>query len=184
MKVALAGRLRLRRRQLGLSQAALARALGSSQSRVAKMEGADPTVSADLLIRALLALGSTRRDLAVTIGRARASDWYPPRETDISPGRDQPQLGCGRCAFMPEISRFLGIVIGMFYREHGPPHFHAAYGECEAIFHIETGHMIGNFPPRARRLVLDWRRMHQVELLKNWELARAGQPPERIPPLE
>jgi predicted XRE-type DNA-binding protein len=69
LKVALAGQLRARRRQRGLSQAALARTLGSSQSRVAKMERADPTVSADLLIRALLALGSTRRDLAVTIGR-------------------------------------------------------------------------------------------------------------------
>ena len=69
MKIALARQLRARRRQRGLSQAALARALGSSQSRVAKMEGADPAVSADLLIRALLALGSTRRDLAAAIGR-------------------------------------------------------------------------------------------------------------------
>ena len=76
---------------------------------------------------------------------------------------------------MPEISRFLGIVIGMFYREHGPPHFHAVYGESQAIFHIETGHMIGNLPQRARRLVLDWLHMHRVELLKNWELAQAGQ---------
>jgi|RhiMetdeSRZDD1v2_1073273.scaffolds.fasta_scaffold739382_1 predicted XRE-type DNA-binding protein len=69
MKVALAGQLRARRRQRGLSQAALARTLGSSQSRVAKMERADPTVSADLLIRALLALGSSRRDVAAAIGR-------------------------------------------------------------------------------------------------------------------
>jgi DNA-binding XRE family transcriptional regulator len=69
MKIALARRLRARRRQRGLSQAALAHVLGSSQSRVAKMERADPTVSADLLIRALLALGSTRRDLALAIGR-------------------------------------------------------------------------------------------------------------------
>ena len=72
MKIALARQLRARRRQRGLSQAALARALGSSQSRVAKMEGADPAVSADLLIRALLALGSTRRDLAAAIGRRMA----------------------------------------------------------------------------------------------------------------
>lgn len=72
MKLALAGQLRARRLQLRLSQAALARELGSSQSRVAKMEGADPTVSADLLIRALLALGSTRRDLAGAIGRRRS----------------------------------------------------------------------------------------------------------------
>jgi predicted XRE-type DNA-binding protein len=71
LKVALAGQLRARRRQRGLSQAALARTLGSSQSRVAKMERADPTVSADLLIRALLALGSSRRDVASAIGRPR-----------------------------------------------------------------------------------------------------------------
>jgi predicted XRE-type DNA-binding protein len=71
LKVALAGQLRARRRQRGLSQAALARTLGSSQSRVAKMERADPTVSADLLIRALLALGSSRRALAAAIGRPR-----------------------------------------------------------------------------------------------------------------
>ena len=85
---------------------------------------------------------------------------------------------------MPEISRFLGIVIGMFYREHGPPHFHAAYGDAQAIVHIETGHMIGNLPPRVRRLVLDWVHLHRVELLRNWELARVRQLPERIPPLE
>ena len=85
---------------------------------------------------------------------------------------------------MPEISRFLGIVIGMFYREHGPPHFHAVYGERKAIFEIETGLVIGNLPPRARRLVLAWLRMHRVELLQNWELIRAGHVPERIPPLE
>ena len=46
---------------------------------------------------------------------------------------------------MPEISRFLGIVIGMFFREHGPPHFHAAYGEFEVTVEIETG-VVGEIP--------------------------------------
>lgn len=85
---------------------------------------------------------------------------------------------------MPEISRFLGIVIGMFYSEHGIPHFHAVYGEHEASIEIETGVVHGDFPPRALRLALEWARLHRLELLENWELARQGQPLKRIAPLE
>src|SRR5208282_5332776 len=68
LKLALATTLRERRQDRRLSQTQLAKVLGSSQSRVAKMEAADATVSADLLIRSLLALGSTRRELATVIG--------------------------------------------------------------------------------------------------------------------
>ena len=68
VKLALARQLRERRLQRNLSQAGLARLLGSSQSRVAKMEAGDPTVSADLLIRSLLSLGSTRHEVASAIG--------------------------------------------------------------------------------------------------------------------
>ncbi len=64
IKVALSRSLRLRRTKQGLSQTALARHLKSSQSRVAKMESADPSVSVDLLLRALFALGATPRDVA------------------------------------------------------------------------------------------------------------------------
>jgi DNA-binding XRE family transcriptional regulator len=71
MKLGLAHRLRERRQRRKLSQTQLAKVLGSSQSRVAKMEAADPTVSADLLIRSLLTLGSTRRELATVIGRLK-----------------------------------------------------------------------------------------------------------------
>jgi len=71
MKLALARQLRERRQRRKLSQTQLAKVLGSSQSRVAKMEAADPTVSADLLIRSLLTLGSTRRELATAIGRLK-----------------------------------------------------------------------------------------------------------------
>jgi hypothetical protein len=85
---------------------------------------------------------------------------------------------------MPEISRFLGIVIGMFYSEHGAPHFHAVYGEHEVSVEIETGRVHGSFPPRARGLVLEWSRLHRQELLDDWERARAGQPLRRIAPLE
>jgi DNA-binding XRE family transcriptional regulator len=68
LKLALSERLRARRTELGLSQSALARRLGSSQSRVAKMEASDPSVSLDLLVRGLLATGATRRDIAAAIG--------------------------------------------------------------------------------------------------------------------
>ena len=69
VKIRLAEGLRRRRARRELTQTALAEAVGSSQSRVAKMERADATVSLDLLIRALLALGATRRDLARMLGR-------------------------------------------------------------------------------------------------------------------
>jgi len=85
---------------------------------------------------------------------------------------------------MPEISRFLGIVIGMFYREHAPPHFHAVYGEFEITVEIETGIVNGRFPRRALAPVLEWQALHQEELRRDWELARAGRPVSRVAPLE
>jgi hypothetical protein len=85
---------------------------------------------------------------------------------------------------MPEISRFLGIVIGMFYSEHGVAHFHAVYGEHEVSIEIESGTVHGEFPPRALRLVLEWADLRKAELLENWQLARQGQPLKNIAPLE
>ncbi len=85
---------------------------------------------------------------------------------------------------MPELSRFLGIVIGMFHREHGPPHFHANYGEYEITVNILTGVVTGRFPRRALRHVLEWYDLHQRELLENWELAQQRLPLNKIPPLE
>ena len=85
---------------------------------------------------------------------------------------------------MPEISRFFGIVIGMFYNEHGVPHFHAVYGNDEVSIEIESGKVHGAFPPRALRLVLEWTDLHKAELLTNWDLARQGQPLANIAPLE
>ncbi len=85
---------------------------------------------------------------------------------------------------MPEISRFLGIVIGMFYSEHGVAHFHAVYGEHEISVEIESGTIHGEFPERALRLVLEWANLHKQELIENWQLARQGQPLKRVAPLE
>lgn len=73
---------------------------------------------------------------------------------------------------MPEISRFLGIVITMFYNDHGPPHFHAVYGDNAATISIRDEVVTGEFPTRALRLILEWGKLHEDELLENWELAR------------
>lgn len=85
---------------------------------------------------------------------------------------------------MPELSRFLGIVIGMFFREHGVPHFHAVYGEHEISVEVDSGRIHGEFPPRALKLVIEWNALHQSELLENWQLAKQRQPLKRIAPLE
>jgi hypothetical protein len=85
---------------------------------------------------------------------------------------------------MPELSRFLGIVIAMYYRDHGPAHFHAYYSEFEITVEIETGIVNGHFPKRALSHVLDWRGLHKDELLEDWRLASQRQPLKKIEPLE
>jgi hypothetical protein len=85
---------------------------------------------------------------------------------------------------MPEISRFLGIVISMYYDEHNPPHFHAEYGEYEITVFIESGIMKGKFPKRALRAVLDWHDLHKDELLEDWNLATQRKSLKKIKPLE
>lgn len=85
---------------------------------------------------------------------------------------------------MPEISRFLGIVIAMYYNDHAPPHFHAKYGAFEITVRITEGVVEGRFPRRALNLVLEWYSVHQTELLEDWELARERKPLRRIDPLE
>jgi hypothetical protein len=85
---------------------------------------------------------------------------------------------------MPELSRFLGIVIAMYYRDHGPAHFHAIYGEFEITVEIDSGRVHGTFPKRALTHVHEWRELHRVELLEAWSLARTSQPLPGIDPLE
>ncbi len=84
---------------------------------------------------------------------------------------------------MPEISRFLGIAISMFYDEHNPPHFHAEYGEFQISVEIESKITKGDFPPRARKAVLDWLDLHKEELLEDWMLAAKGVSLKKIKPL-
>jgi hypothetical protein len=85
---------------------------------------------------------------------------------------------------MPEISRFLGIVIAMYHNEHGPAHFHVFYGGRKATIEIESERIRGDIPPRIANLALEWARLHRAELLENWRRARAGEVLVRIPPLE
>lgn len=85
---------------------------------------------------------------------------------------------------MPEVSRFYGVVIALFYNDHQPPHFHAVYGEFEALFSIETLAVFGgSLPRRATVLVLEWASEHRGELLDNWERARAKLQIQPIEPL-
>lgn len=86
---------------------------------------------------------------------------------------------------MPTISEFFGIVIRMYYDDHGSPHFHAYYGENAAIIEIETLRVReGSLPRRAMALALEWAAEHRDELMNDWVLARAHQPLDKIAPLE
>ena len=85
---------------------------------------------------------------------------------------------------MPEISRFLGIVIYMFFNEHNPPHFHAEYNEHKASIFIDTlGLMEGKLPSKVMSLVVEWAQEHQDELLKNWYSIRESGEFHKIKPL-
>ena len=85
---------------------------------------------------------------------------------------------------MPEVSRFLGIVILMYFDEHNPPHFHVRYQRYEAAIDIRTlGVMQGTLPPRIHGLVIKWAGLHQHKLLENWNRCRHETQPDKIPPL-
>jgi hypothetical protein len=82
---------------------------------------------------------------------------------------------------MPEIARFYGIIIKLFFGDHPPPHFHAVYGENNAIFNIETLEVIeGDLPPRARKLVVEWATLYKAELADIWK----SQEFKKLPPLQ
>lgn len=86
---------------------------------------------------------------------------------------------------MPTISEFLGILIRMYYDDHNPPHFHAYYGEFEAIISIETLEILdGSLPRRVKALVIEWAVEHRKELMDDWLLAEQHQPLNKIEPLE
>jgi hypothetical protein len=85
---------------------------------------------------------------------------------------------------MPIISRFLGIIVAMYWDDHTPPHFHAKYGDYEVTVNISTGVVEGRFPRRALRHVLEWYELHKEELNDNWERCRNKEMLKQIEPLE
>ncbi|SMD04221.1 protein of unknown function [Desulfocicer vacuolatum DSM 3385] len=82
---------------------------------------------------------------------------------------------------MPEIARFYGIIIKLFFGDHPPPHFHAVYGEYVGLFNIETIEMIeGDLPNRAKKMIVEWSKLYQNELREMWN----KQEFRKLPPLE
>ena len=85
---------------------------------------------------------------------------------------------------MPCVSRFFGIAIYFYFNEHAPPHFHAIYGDEEAVYEIETLRIYaGGLSRRAHNLVLEWADAHRQELTQCWDATRNGEAPGQIEPL-
>lgn len=86
---------------------------------------------------------------------------------------------------MPEISRFFGIVIAIYFNDHAPPHFHAKYGEHKAKIAIADGTVIdGRLPKRALSLVEEWRKLQADDLSRSWAAIMERRSFEKIEPLE
>jgi len=85
---------------------------------------------------------------------------------------------------MPEISRFYGIVVQIYYGDHAPPHFHVTYGSDKALIEIKTLALIGgSLPLRAMGLVVEWATIHREELSEAFRKALAMEEPQKIAPL-
>ena len=85
---------------------------------------------------------------------------------------------------MPELCRFYGIVIRIYFADHGPPHFHALYSGDEVLVGISTLAVLhGRLPPRAQGMVVEWASQHRNELLEAWGRAQRLEPLGRIEPL-
>jgi len=91
---------------------------------------------------------------------------------------------CFKGISVPVISRFFGIVITMYWDDHNPAHFHAKYGEYEAVVEIKSGIVSGKFPPRVLGLIQEWRILNEEALIEDWELCRKQEMPKEIKPLE
>lgn len=86
---------------------------------------------------------------------------------------------------MPEVSRFFGISIRMYFDDHNPSHFHAIYGGAEVEIGIDPLTVLrGRFPRRALGMVLEWAALHREELLDNWDRLHHDEAAERIDPLD
>jgi len=86
---------------------------------------------------------------------------------------------------VPTISQFFGILIRMYFDDHAPPHFHAIYGNEEAVLAVDTLAVVeGHLPRRALSLVLEWASLHRAELRDNWSRAERHEPLKPVPPLD
>ncbi len=85
---------------------------------------------------------------------------------------------------MPVISRFYVIVVMIFFKDHNPPHFHAKYEGQVAVFDIKAHRILaGSLPPQATRLVKEWGKLHEKELIENWNRAQTDKQLKSIEPL-
>lgn len=132
----------------------------------------------ELAQEASTAIGSARSAItanAIWIGRFKA-------DSSRLAARLSRLLGRLKSGMMPTIAVFQGIVIYMYWAEHGVAHLHAMFGEEEAVFSIDTGKVIvGKLGRKRRRLVSDWIALRRTELLENWRRGRSGLPFERVP---
>ena len=86
---------------------------------------------------------------------------------------------------MPEISRFYGIIIYIYFNDHNPPHIHAYYNDMQAIIGIKNNALLkGKLPPKALALITEWMILNHKALLEDWELASQLKPLKKIKPLE
>lgn len=100
-------------------------------------------------------------------------------------GYGMPARGRDVRTIMADISRFFGLVVRMHFRDHPPPHIHVRYGRADAQIGIAPVELIGGrLPPRLLALAIHWGKVHQAELLRNWDGLQSDQPPRRIAPLE
>ncbi len=85
---------------------------------------------------------------------------------------------------MPRVSYFYGIEIYFYWKDHNPPHFHALYGEHEALIEVRTLRLWdGYLPPKAMAMVIEWSVIHKEELIENWNKVSGGIAPVKIEPL-
>lgn len=122
---------------------------------------------------------ATKEPFIARAGRIESGAWIDPagmkRRRNVSRSHTQ----------VPVISRFFGIIIAMYYKEHAPPHFHAKYAGQWAAFTIQDMRIIeGHLPPRAVALVLEWAFRHREELLENWRRIERREELLKIAPLD
>ena len=93
---------------------------------------------------------------------------------------------CPRIAktIMPEISKFFGIIVSLYWRDHNPPHIHFTYGDYECSISVLDRVVDGKAPSKVIAKVNEWMNLHEAEILTLWEKAQKGEKIGRIEPLK